>query len=167
MNPVDFRFGDLWWRLNWTNMEIHLRTWERTNCWMYFIKRWDGPNWFRLRVKVLSKWWGLQWCCTMYRPRLVYAIAGGTWKFNFKEPDINAWTFCRWRESLHSHNCYCILGKTTLADALVASNGIISQRMAGKVVYYLLYLYFQLSHFPEWKTWIIRCSEMSRDWLLC
>ena len=28
---------------------------------------------------------------------------------------------------------YYISGKTTLADALVASNGIISQRMAGKV----------------------------------
>ena len=28
---------------------------------------------------------------------------------------------------------FVITGKTTLADALVASNGIISQRMAGKV----------------------------------
>lgn len=28
---------------------------------------------------------------------------------------------------------FIYLGKTTLADALVASNGIISQRMAGKV----------------------------------
>lgn len=28
---------------------------------------------------------------------------------------------------------FLFLGKTTLADALVASNGIISQRMAGKV----------------------------------
>lgn len=27
----------------------------------------------------------------------------------------------------------CFVGKTTIADALVASNGIISQRMAGKV----------------------------------
>lgn len=32
-----------------------------------------------------------------------------------------------------------VLGKTTIADALVASNGIISQRMAGKVR--LLYTY--------------------------
>ena len=32
---------------------------------------------------------------------------------------------------------HIVSGKTTLADALVASNGIISQRMAGKVGYCL------------------------------
>lgn len=31
------------------------------------------------------------------------------------------------------YSLFIYLGKTTLADALVASNGIISQRMAGKV----------------------------------
>ena len=33
------------------------------------------------------------------------------------------------------------LGKTTIADALVASNGIISQRLAGKVRFNTTYLY--------------------------
>ena len=34
---------------------------------------------------------------------------------------------------------FVITGKTTLADALVASNGIISQRMAGKVTETCIY----------------------------
>ena len=32
-------------------------------------------------------------------------------------------------------------GKTTLADSLIASNGIISQRLAGKVIIWDLMLY--------------------------
>jgi len=40
---------------------------------------------------------------------------------------------------------YVCLGKTTLADALLASNGIISQRLAGKVNNYLLpAVYYQM-----------------------
>ena len=38
------------------------------------------------------------------------------------------------------------LGKTTIADALVASNGIISQRLAGKVRFTTTYLYLFINH---------------------
>lgn len=47
-----------------------------------------------------------------------------------------------------SRTCLCSAGKTTLADSLVASNGIISQRQAGKVL--IMSFIFATSFSNDW-----------------
>ena len=85
-----------------------------------------------------------------YQKYMYFGPCGSWWVSSVKVfiTVINMLRTCAgpWIFQMFMSSIDLFLGKTTIADALVASNGIISQRLAGKVRFNTTYLYLFINH---------------------